>query len=130
MPDLAGCFREVYRVLKEDGLFVWSDGHPCFLLDKETKQMSQSYFDTWNVDVNQQQQTMSGCINLMLDAGFVLERVVEPDSRERYPDDPWYGMWDYVPELMALLPPTIIFKARKRERVVHAVGLMLPLPDA
>lgn len=121
--DLPTCFREVYRVLKNGGLFVWSQGHPFFILEKETQKPGRSYFDTgWHVygegeadipfAVNQ--HTVSAYINTMQEAGLVLEQMVEPDSRRRYACDPWYGMWDYVPELMELLPPTIIFKARKR----------------
>jgi hypothetical protein len=52
-------------------------------------------------------------VNLLIDTGFVLERLVEPDSRTRYPYAPWYGRWDYTAELQQLLPPTIIFKCRK-----------------
>ena len=60
---------------------------------------------------------MSECFNLLVDAGFTVERIVEPDSRKRYPIgdyDPWYGPWEFTLELLELLPPTIIFKSRKR----------------
>lgn len=81
-----------------------------------------SYFDTgWHVYGEDEteipfainQQRVSDYINLMLEAGFVLERVEEPDSRQRYPYDPWYGLWSCTPQLMQYLPPTIIFKARR-----------------
>jgi hypothetical protein len=51
---------------------------------------------------------------LLVEAGFVVERMLEPDSRQRYPYDPWYGMWDYTPELMRKLPPTVIFKCHRQ----------------
>jgi hypothetical protein len=56
---------------------------------------------------------VSDFVNLLVGAGFVLERLLEPDSRQRYPYDPWYGRWENTPELMPLLPPTIIFKSRQ-----------------
>ena len=52
--------------------------------------------------------------NLLVESGFVVERMVEPDSRLRYPYDPWYGLWGSTPERLRLFPATIIFKSRKR----------------
>src|SRR5262245_15388986 len=37
-------------------------------------------------------------------------QMVEPDSRQRYPYDPWYGLWGNTPENLRLFPATIIFK--------------------
>jgi hypothetical protein len=51
--------------------------------------------------------------NLLVEAGFVVERMVEPDSRQRYPYDPWYGLWSNTAERLRLFPATIIFKSRK-----------------
>ena len=66
VDDLSSCFKEVCRVLKEKGLFVFSLDHLFY-------------------------------------------RIVDPDSRKRYESDPWFGLWDYNPELLKLVPPTIIF---------------------
>ena len=117
VDDLATCFREVRRVLKPDGRFVWSQGHPCYILSGATLRPERSYFETGKVVVGDatvvpfavNYRTVSDYVNLLLGAGFRLERMLEPDSRTRYPYDPWYGMWDYTPELMQMLPPTIIF---------------------
>jgi SAM-dependent methyltransferase len=121
VDDLFSCFREVHRVLKEDGLFVWSRGHPCYdLMDGQTLQPGRSYFETGKFVEGDGppfagfRRTVSDYVNLLADTGFLIERMLEPDSRQRYPYDPWYGLWDYTPELMQKLPPTIIFKCRKR----------------
>jgi hypothetical protein len=52
--------------------------------------------------------------NALVDAGLVVERIVEPDSRKRYDYDPWFGRWGvYLPKVLDLVPPTLIFKAVK-----------------
>jgi SAM-dependent methyltransferase len=123
VDDLAACFHEVYRVLKPGGKFVWSQGHPYYnCVDGKTLQLRRSYFERGKrVDGEEagvipfayQLRGVDDYVNLLIDAGFILERLVEPDSRPRYAYDPWYGMWDNTPELQQLLPPTIIFKSRK-----------------
>jgi SAM-dependent methyltransferase len=122
VADLRGCFREVHRVLRSDGVFVWSQGHPCYLLDGATLRPTRSYFETGmclygegeaEIPFAVNHQTIGNYVNLLAEAGFYVERLIEPDSRTRYPSDPWYGMWEYVPELMRYLPPTIIFKCKK-----------------
>jgi ubiquinone/menaquinone biosynthesis C-methylase UbiE len=122
VDDLAKCFSEVRRVLKDGGLFVWAMGHPFYLLSEETLRPKHSYFETGKFVEGQEtgcafahnRRTVSDYFNMMVEAGFNVERIIEPDSRERYPCDPWYGLWNYTPELLRLLPPTIIFKGRKR----------------
>jgi 2-polyprenyl-3-methyl-5-hydroxy-6-metoxy-1,4-benzoquinol methylase len=126
VEDLRSCFREAQRVLKLDGLFVWSQGHPCYILDGASLRPARSYFKTGmqiygegeaEIPFAVNHHTISDYINLLAETGFYVERMVEPDSRNRYPSDPWYGMWDYIPELMGYLPPTIIFKCRKLPQV-------------
>jgi SAM-dependent methyltransferase len=122
VDDLLGCFQEVHRVLKPDGLFVWSMGHPCYdVMDGQTLRPRRSYFETGKHVEGEEtgcpfasvQRRVSDYYNLLAETGFVVERMEEPDARERYPYDPWYGLWDYTPALMATLPPTIIFKCRR-----------------
>ena len=58
--------------------------------------------------------TVSELYNALADAGFLVEKIIEPDSRKKYSYDPWYGLWNYyTPKLLKMVPPTIIFKARK-----------------
>jgi ubiquinone/menaquinone biosynthesis C-methylase UbiE len=121
--DLFSCFKEAHRVLASGGLFVWSGAHPFgHSIDHNTLRLSRSYFETGKSVVGEEtgcafasvHRTVSDYFNLLVDAGFVLEGMVEPDSRQRYPYDPWYGLWGNTPENLRLFPATIIFKSRKR----------------
>jgi 2-polyprenyl-3-methyl-5-hydroxy-6-metoxy-1,4-benzoquinol methylase len=122
VDDLPSCFKEVYRVLKSGGLFVWSGAHPFgHSVDPETLRLHRSYFETGKSVVGEEtgcafasvHRTVTDYFNLLVGAGFVVERMVEPDSRQRYPYDPWYGLWGNTPERLRLFPATIIFKSRK-----------------
>ena len=123
VPDLLACFKEVHRVLKDGGVFVWSVGHPLYeLVDSKTLTVRYSYLDTGVKVAGEEtgsafanvRRTISDYFTTMTDAGFVVEKLLEPDSRKHYKYDPWYGLWDYTPELLAKLPATIIFKCRKK----------------
>ena len=122
VDDLASCFGEVHRALKRGGLFVWSGAHPFgHSVDPETLRLHRSYFETGKSVVGAEtgcafasvHRTVSDYFNLLVGAGFVVEGMVEPDSRQRYPYDPWYGLWGNTPERLRLFPATIIFKSRK-----------------
>ena len=122
IDDLPKCFNEAKRVLKKKGLFVFSLCHPFYrVVDPKTLKLQDSYFNTGKcVDNNtgsafiSYNHTISELHNALIESGFFVEQMLEPDSRKRYKDDPWYGLWDYyVPELMDKMPPTIIFKAIK-----------------
>jgi hypothetical protein len=103
-------------------VFVWSDGHPFgHCLAGPSLQLSRSYHATGKSVLGAEtgcafanhHRTISDLFNLQVAAGFVVERMLEPDSRQRRPDDPWFGLWDNTPERLALIPGTIIFKSRK-----------------
>jgi SAM-dependent methyltransferase len=122
VDELAACFLEVYRVLKPNGLFVWGQGHPFIgIIDTATLTIDRSYFDTGvhiegaetDCPFASLQRTVSDYFNLLVDAGFVVERMVEPDSRQRYAYDPWYGQWGLTAKVLTKVPATIIFKSRK-----------------
>lgn len=118
VDDLDGCFKEVYRVLKDDGIFVWSVGHPFYdIIDPKTFQLRESYLDTGikiEGDFANVLRTVSDYFTIATNAGFIVEKMIEPDSRKHYLYDPWYGLWDYSPELLAKIPATLIFKCRKK----------------
>jgi len=126
VDDLFSCFKEVYRVLKFDGLFVWSVGHPIFaIVDGETLLPTRSYFDTGKVvsglEVSEEvgfafaenYRTVSDYFNTLVDAGFRVERMVEPDIRPVDANDPKNHLWNFTPRVLELLPVTLVFKARK-----------------
>ncbi len=123
VDNLDKCFKEVNRVLKKKGLFVFSLDHPFFkTADSKTLKLKRSYFKTgrWTETFSDKTKkfvvythNISELHNLLVDSGFIVEKVIEPDSRKRYKKDPWYGLWDYTPKYLKMFPPTIIFKAKK-----------------
>jgi ubiquinone/menaquinone biosynthesis C-methylase UbiE len=126
VDDLLSCFKEVYRVLKPDGLFVWSVGHPVFaIVDGNTLLPTRSYFDTGKVVSGLEVSTevgfafaenfrrVSDYFNLLVDAGFRVERMVEPDIRPIDPDDPKNYLWNFTPQILEVYPATLVFKSRK-----------------
>lgn len=123
VDDLKKCFKESRRVLKKNGLFVFSMSHPFYrIFDSKTLKIKVSYFKTGKkvqifFDPTKKfvtyEHTISDIYNPLVEARFKVEKIIEPDSRKKYPYDPWYGLWDYTPKLLKLVPPTIIFKARK-----------------
>jgi ubiquinone/menaquinone biosynthesis C-methylase UbiE len=126
VDDLLACFKEVYRVLKPDGLFVWSVFHPIFaIVDGETLLPRRSYFDTGKVvtglDVSDEAgfafaenfRTVSDYFNTLVEAGFRVERMVEPDIRPVDAGDPRNHLWNFTPQILELFPATLVFKSRK-----------------
>lgn len=122
VDDLKKCFKEVFRVLKKKGQFVAALPHPFyFIIDNNTLKFKRSYFKTGkNIEKHKKgnfvsyDHTVSELFNLLSDSGLDVKKIIEPDSRKRYPEDPWYGIWEFTPKLMKLIPSTIIFKAIKK----------------
>tara|TARA_Y100000310_G_C20672979_1_gene811307 strand:- start:811 stop:1557 length:747 start_codon:yes stop_codon:yes gene_type:complete len=122
IDNLLKCFKEVKRVLRKNGLFVFSLDHPFFrTVDSKTLKIKDTYFNIGKerftfADKSKEfvcySHTVSELYNLLISAGFYVEKIIEPDSRKRYPYDPWYGLWNYKPKYVKMFPPTIIFKAR------------------
>lgn len=124
VDNLKKCFKEVKRVLKKNGIFVFSLNHPLYHnINAKTLKVERSYFHTGKMvrtwwDKSKKfvayLHTVSGLVNEIVDSGLVLEKIIEPDSRKKYKGDPWHGLWDYKPKLLKMVPPTIIFKAIKK----------------
>ena len=126
VDDILACFREVHRVLKAGELFVWSVGHPFTdIIDPKTMLPARSYFDTGKVvsglEVSEEPgfafasnyRTVSDYYHTATDAGFRVERMLEPDIRPVDPDDPRNWLWDQSPRFRELFPSVLIFKCRK-----------------
>jgi ubiquinone/menaquinone biosynthesis C-methylase UbiE len=127
VDDILACFREVHRVLIADGLFVWSGGHPVTdIIDPQTLLPTRSYHDTGKVVLGTEvssepgfafatnYRTISDYFNALVEAGFRVERMLEPDTRPVDPDDPRNWLWDHTPRFLELFPSTLVFKCRKR----------------
>jgi SAM-dependent methyltransferase len=126
VDDLLSCFKETHRVLKADGLFVWSVWHPIFaMIEGATLLPTRSYFDTGKVvsglEVSEESgfafsenfRTVSDYFNTLSEAGFIVDRMVEPDIRPVDKDDPKNYLWNYTPRMYELFPATLVFKCRK-----------------
>jgi ubiquinone/menaquinone biosynthesis C-methylase UbiE len=122
--DLPLCFGEAYRVLKTGGIYVFSFDHPFWrTLDKHNMKVKVNYFDMPGQRYSEPfkkgtfvayRHTMSEIVNSLVNTGFRIERMEEPDPRDRdgqiltetTPES-------YKREAMKLIPRTVIFKARK-----------------
>lgn len=122
VEDLQACFEEAYRVLKPGGKLVFSVDHPFYkIVDPETHAFSRSYFDdsprrqySEAVDAEMviYRRKIGETVNLLLETGFHIEGVHEPgyDTPDDYVSE--FGSFD--PDLMATVPPTVIYSGRKR----------------
>jgi ubiquinone/menaquinone biosynthesis C-methylase UbiE len=103
VEDFAGVVREIVRVLRERGRFVYLGVHPCFVgphafvHDRDVPELHPGYRDTsyrseapgiWGeglrAKVGAQHLPLGLFLQTFLDAGLVLERLEEPEGRE-YP---------------------------------------------
>jgi SAM-dependent methyltransferase len=121
VADLDACFAEAYRILQEGGRFVFSVDHPYYkLLDPETHDFEGSYFDesprraysdSLDAEMVIYRRPVSEVVNRLIDTGFTIEELREPGYAD--PDDYESEFGSYVPELMATVPPTVVYAARK-----------------
>lgn len=102
IPDVAATVQAVRRVLKTGGLFVFSLTHPCFEVphgqwvmteDGTMARQVKGYFAErfWRSEnpegvrwrVGAHHRMLSTYLNTVAEAGFVLERVIEPPATGR-----------------------------------------------
>jgi ubiquinone/menaquinone biosynthesis C-methylase UbiE len=122
VSDLRKCFKEVYRVLKKKGLFVFSTHHPFWeILNKRSMKVEKCYFETGRSEEPHRKgrfvwykHTISELINTLISANFIIERVEEPDPRKKDNNTSKEIVpKTYKRKAMKLVPRTIIFKAKK-----------------
>jgi len=136
--NLEKTFQEVFRVLRKDGLFVFADVHPITDKGRIIRYRKRriwgisNYFDrkrclwTWKRKGKKAKfygyhRTIQDYFNLLTGAGFVVEKILEPEpysinnigetERKKIP----YLEEDFVKnyDLWKRIPYTIVFKARK-----------------
>jgi len=118
------CFAEVARVLKPDGLFVFSLDHPFWYCVAEADmRIVFSYFDTvywydWEQKdmptrpkVTQFQRTVGDWYRFLRGASIEVLDIIEPEPVEKGSGQDW-GEY-YAPERQKMVPATIIWKCRK-----------------
>lgn len=123
VEDLGRCFHEVYRVLRPSGIFVFSSSHPfgAALSDGAPPLVVRfGYWDRvrewhWDDDPSKPRfrelsRPISETFQLLRDAGFVVDRILEPPPLEHERDS-----WDdsYPIERLKQVPATVIFRAVK-----------------
>jgi ubiquinone/menaquinone biosynthesis C-methylase UbiE len=123
IEDRDRMFSEVFRVLRPGGIFAFSLDHPMFRkIDPETLSMVESYHENGPAidDMGELGKVTIHRYNIgslhqnLVGAGLVVEKIIEPDARIRYDYDPWFGQFRYyVPKMLDMVPPTIIFKSVK-----------------
>jgi ubiquinone/menaquinone biosynthesis C-methylase UbiE len=124
VDDLPSCFKETYRVLKENGIFVFSTDHPFWRrISKESLKIKKSYFENGSYSEPYMKGTfiaqdhkVSDYINWLVESGFNIEKMIEPNPMESIKEEKDIWMKDYDSskiDAMKWLPRTIIFKARK-----------------
>ncbi|MBW3022960.1 class I SAM-dependent methyltransferase [Candidatus Woesearchaeota archaeon] len=121
-PNLTLCFKQVHRVLKKNGIFVFSFDHPFYRVFS-TKDLSiqKSYLKTGRyqqteVGSDGKKHTfvaynvkVSDIVNSLVEAKFCIEKMIEPLKLK------WEWPKEWYPEkLVKIVPPTIIFKAVKK----------------
>ena len=138
VDDLTRTFKEVFRVLRKNGLFVFAEVHPMvdrgkiIRYGKEKTFRVSNYFDrrrrlwTWKINGKiakfyGSHRTIQDYFDLLMTVGFVVERILEPKpfalekaskaEMKRVPYIEEDFLKDY--DIWKKIPYTIIFKAKK-----------------
>lgn len=121
LEDLEQVFTEAFRVLKSEGLFVFSLPHPFYkIFDPDTKEIKTSYF---NLDKRVENEdgidsklvvyhhSIADIFSALGTAEFHVTDVAEPgfDDPSEYPEK----LWTFNPVLASDVPPTLVVRARK-----------------
>ena len=126
-PDLEKALKQVYRILRKRGLFVFSFDHPFYsVLDPKTMKVINNYnkagklieISEWDGKKHKfvaYLRKISEIYDAILNSGLSLERIIEPydkKAEKAWRADFWKKI--YPVSLCKLVTPTIIFKTRKR----------------
>ena len=130
LDSLEKAFSEVFRVLKHNGIFAFSENHPLLKgsweKDSEGKRLHwniDNYFDRsvkateWKtqddkiIETSSRHRTVQDYFDALTSSGFLVERLVEPEPTSKAPLDNLASMEHY--SRAKRIPIFILFKARK-----------------
>jgi SAM-dependent methyltransferase len=146
VTDLQRAYDEVWRVLKPEGLFVFCLSHPWFQAvgwhlagDPDAPEVANyaawpdveewdwAYEDGTTARMRDHRRTLSQIVNDLIEAGYVLERLVEqniedvakasPKELARFPYVNKFDPASQEYQVMRKLPLTLIIRARKVPKV-------------
>ncbi len=125
--ELGPVFKGARRILRPGGIFIFSKCHPflnCFDWNStpDRLQVVVSYFQSkiqepdeiTGQELTYPLHTLSSILNILLDAGFLIDRVIEPQVAEEQLDTGGIG-WNsglFSFEVAKMVPLNIIIKAR------------------
>jgi SAM-dependent methyltransferase len=122
VEDLAGAMREVHRVLRPGGLFVFSWSGPIHLstglAQDGTVFFDRAYFDRAphaetdrHGTVVSFHRTYGDWHRALVDAGFFVTDLLEPEPDPEAKPGAWQGV--FPPAKLRQVPCTVVFRARK-----------------
>jgi SAM-dependent methyltransferase len=124
VEDLEAAFAEAYRVLEPGGRLVYSVDHPFYkTMDPDTHEPERSYFseeprraysERFDAELVVYSRGIGETVSLLTDVGFDVEAIREPGHED--PDAYENAFGSFEPDLMATVPPTVVYAARKPER--------------
>lgn len=123
VQNLDEVFKEAFRILNEAGIFVFSMDHPFYNClgeypNPDDLKIRLSYFQrniiskeqNTGIIINFILPTISNIINYLINTGFVIEKIIEPEPVEEK-----FGTYNgYYPfEILKMVPSTIIIILKK-----------------
>ncbi len=120
IQNLQKAIGETYRILKNQGIFVFTVQHPFFNLMGDVRKdlkVKFNYFvrkeicnETSGIIIEYFNPTIGDWINGLIDAGFIIMKVLEPEPIKDRINTILEG---YPIDKVSKIPSTIIIKARK-----------------
>jgi SAM-dependent methyltransferase len=120
--DLHKTIENVHRYLKKDGVFIFSWEHPLHSrvrYENDMLTMHKSYHEegpydheAWDHPAIMQQYRLSTYLNILIEKGFKIERVVEDVCLSEEDTKRHANRW-YSTEKATFIPTTMIIKSRK-----------------